>query len=86
LRSSATTLWGRITDFRDLELRRGGKASRERRWLAQDKGFAGELLAFAKGEVPDFCRGVSRRRLRRSWHGVDRYRDSREIDIGTVGL
>ena len=77
---------GRITDFRDLELRRGGKASRERRWLAQDKGFAGELLAFAKGEVPDFAGSVSTTLATfLAWESIDTG-TPREIDIGTVGL
>ena len=77
---------GRITDFRDLELRRDGKASRERRWLAQDKGFAGELLAFAKGEVPDFAGSVSTTLATfLAWESIDTG-TPREIDIGTVGL
>lgn len=77
---------GRITDFRDLELRRGGKASRERRWLAQDKGFAGELLAFVKGEVPDFAGSVATTLATfQAWESIDTG-TPREIDLRQVGL
>ena len=77
---------GRITDFRDLELRRGGKASRERRWFAQDKGFAGELQAFVKGEVPDFAGSVATTLATfLAWESIDTG-DPRKIDTGMVGL
>ena len=77
---------GRITDFRDLELRRDGKVSRERRWLAQDKGFAEELLAFVKGEEPDFAGSVATTLATfLAWDSIDTGMP-REIDIGTVGL
>ncbi len=50
---------GRITDFRELEIRRDGTATRERRWLSQDKGFLEELTAFVRGDQPDFIDSVS---------------------------
>jgi predicted dehydrogenase len=77
---------GRITDFRDLELRRGGKVSRERRWLAQEKGFAEELLAFVKGEEADFAGSVATTLATfQAWESIDTGRPQ-EIDIGTIGL
>ncbi|HOB18709.1 MAG TPA: bi-domain-containing oxidoreductase [Candidatus Methanoculleus thermohydrogenotrophicum] len=77
---------GRITDFRDLELRRGGKASRERRRLAQDKGFAGELLAFVKGEEPDFIGSVATTLATfLAWESIDTG-TPRKIDLRQVRL
>ncbi len=77
---------GRITDFRDLELRRGGKVSRERRWLAQDKGFAGELQAFVKGEVPDFVGSVATTLATfLAWESIDTGVPGK-IDTDMVGL
>ncbi|MCT8338069.1 zinc-binding dehydrogenase [Methanoculleus sp. Afa-1] len=77
---------GRITDFRDLELRRDGKASRERRWLTQEKGFAEELLAFVKGEEPDFVASVATTIATfAAWESIDTGA-AQEIDIGRVGL
>ncbi|HOI58223.1 MAG: bi-domain-containing oxidoreductase [Methanoculleus sp.] len=77
---------GRITDFRDLELRRDGKVSRERRWLAQEKGFAEELLAFVKGEEPDFVGNVATTLATfAAWESIDTG-TPREIDLGKVGL
>lgn len=77
---------GRITDFRDLELRRDGKASRERRWLTQEKGFAEELLAFVKGEEPDFVASVATTLATfAAWESIDTGA-AQEIDIGRVGL
>ncbi len=77
---------GRITDFRDLELRRDGKASRERRWLTQEKGFAEELLAFVKGEEPDFAASVATTIATfAAWESIDTG-TAQEIDIGRVGL
>lgn len=77
---------GRITDFRDLELRRDGKASRERRWLTQEKGFAEELLAFVKGEEPDFAGSVATTIATfAAWESIDTG-TAQEIDIGRVGL
>ncbi|MFA5613709.1 MAG: oxidoreductase, partial [Methanoculleus sp.] len=76
----------RITDFRDLELRRDGKASRERRWLAQDKGFAGELLAFVKGDLPDFAGSVATTLATfRAWESIEAG-VVREIDLREVGV
>lgn len=77
---------GRITDFRDLELRRDGKVARERRWLAQEKGFIEELRAFVKGEEADFAGSVATTLATfRAWESIDTGR-SQKIDIGTVGL
>ncbi|NLA38899.1 MAG: oxidoreductase, partial [Methanomicrobiales archaeon] len=77
---------GRITDFRDLELRRGGRALRERRWLGQDKGFAGELRAFVKGDVPDFAGSVAATLATfLAWESIEAG-EVREIDIGEVGV
>jgi predicted dehydrogenase len=77
---------GRITDFRDLELRRDGKASRERRWLAQEKGFAEELLSFVKGEEPDFAASVATTLATfAAWESIDTGA-AQEIDLGRVGL
>ena len=77
---------GRITDFRELELRRDGKASRERRWLSGDKGFAGELLAFVKGEEPDFAGSVATTLATfAAWESIDAG-TPREIDLRQVGL
>jgi predicted dehydrogenase len=77
---------GRITDFRDLELRRDGKASRERRWLTQEKGFAEELLAFVKGEEPDFVGNVATTLATfAAWESIETGAP-REIDLGRVGL
>lgn len=77
---------GRITDFRDLELRRGGRASRERRWLAQDKGFAGELDAFVRGEVPDFSGSVATTLATFfAWESIDTG-IPQKIDLRAVGL
>ncbi|WP_292731309.1 bi-domain-containing oxidoreductase [Methanoculleus sp.] len=77
---------GRITDFRDLELRRDGKASRERRWLTQEKGFAEELLAFVKGEKPDFVGNVATTLATfAAWASIETGAP-REIDLGQVGL
>ncbi|MDK2916222.1 MAG: hypothetical protein PWR25_779 [Euryarchaeota archaeon] len=77
---------GRITDFRDLELRREGKASREKRWLTQEKGFAEELLAFVKGEVPDFAGSVATTLATfAAWESIDTGA-AQEIDLGRVGL
>ncbi|KDE56614.1 bi-domain-containing oxidoreductase [Methanoculleus sp. MH98A] len=77
---------GRITDFRDLELRREGKASREKRWLAQEKGFAEELLAFVKGEEPDFAGNVATTLATfAAWESIDTGA-AQEIDPGRVGL
>ena len=76
----------RITDFRDLELRRDGKVSRERRWLAQDKGFAGELLAFVKGDLPDFAGSVATTLATfRAWESIEAG-VVREIDLREVGV
>ncbi|WOX56109.1 MULTISPECIES: bi-domain-containing oxidoreductase [unclassified Methanoculleus] len=77
---------GRITDFRDLELRRDGKASRERRWLAQEKGFAEELLAFVRGEEPDFVGSVATTLATfLAWESIDSGKPQ-EIDLGPVGI
>ncbi|NLA99452.1 MAG: Gfo/Idh/MocA family oxidoreductase [Methanomicrobiales archaeon] len=77
---------GRITDFRDLELRRDGKASRERRWLTQEKGFAEELLAFVKGDEPDFAGSVATTIATfAAWESIDTG-TAQEIDLGRVGL
>lgn len=77
---------GRITDFRDLELRREGKVSREKRWLTQEKGFAEELLAFVKGEEPDFAGSVATTLATfAAWESIDTGA-VQEIDIGRVGL
>lgn len=77
---------GRITDFRDLELRRDGKASRERRWLTQEKGFFEELLAFVKGEEPDFPASVATTLATfAAWDSIDTG-TPRTIDLGRVGL
>ncbi|WP_332448455.1 bi-domain-containing oxidoreductase [Methanoculleus sp.] len=77
---------GRITDFRDLELRRDGKVSRERRWLAQEKGFAEELQAFVKGEEPDLVGNVATTLATfAAWESIDTG-VPREIDLGRVGL
>ena len=77
---------GRITDFRDLELRRDGKVARERRWFAQEKGFIEELRAFVKGEEADFAGSVATTLATfRAWESIDTGR-SQKIDIGTVGL
>ncbi|HNQ34055.1 MAG TPA: oxidoreductase, partial [Methanoculleus sp.] len=73
-------------DFRDLELRRDGKVARERRWLAQEKGFIEELRAFVKGEEADFAGSVATTLATfRAWESIDTGR-SQKIDIGTVGL
>ncbi len=79
---------GRITDFRDLELRREGKASREKRWLTQEKGgFAEELLAFVKGEEPDFAGSVATTLATfAAWESIDTGGATQEIDLGRVGL
>jgi len=50
---------GRITDFRELELWREGRAEREKRWLSQDKGFSEELAAFISGNIPDLSGPVA---------------------------
>ncbi|WP_292518323.1 bi-domain-containing oxidoreductase [Methanoculleus sp.] len=77
---------GRITDFRDLELRRDGKASKERRWLTQEKGFAEELQAFVKGEEPDFAGSVATTLATfAAWESIDTG-EPRTIDLGRVGL
>jgi predicted dehydrogenase len=77
---------GRITDFRDLELRRDGKASREKRWLSQEKGFAEELRAFVKGEVPDLAGSVATTLATfLAWESIDTGMP-KEIDPGQVGL
>jgi predicted dehydrogenase len=77
---------GRITDFRDLELRRDGKTSREKRWLAQEKGFAEELRAFVKGEVPDLAGSVATTLATfLAWESIDTGMP-KEIDPGRVGL
>ncbi|WP_067077064.1 bi-domain-containing oxidoreductase [Methanoculleus horonobensis] len=77
---------GRITDFRDLELRREGKASREKRWLTQEKGFAEELQAFVKGEEPDFAGSVATTLATfAAWESIDTGA-AQEIDLGRVGL
>ncbi|KUG21111.1 putative zinc-binding dehydrogenase [hydrocarbon metagenome] len=49
---------GRITDFRELELWRGGRSEKARRWLSRDKGFHEELSAFIAGDLPDFAGSV----------------------------
>jgi predicted dehydrogenase len=77
---------GRITDFRDLELRRGGKASRERRWFAQEKGFAGELMAFVRGEEPDVAGSVATTLATfLAWESIDTGAP-RVVDLRQVGL
>ncbi len=77
---------GRITDFRDLELRRDGKVSRERRWLTQEKGFTEELMAFVKGEDASFEESVvATLATFQAWESIDAGRPQ-EIDIDTVGL
>ena len=77
---------GRITDFRDIELRRDGKVSRERRWLAREKGFAEELLAFVKGEEANFEASVATTLATfRAWESIDTGRPQ-EIDTGQIGL
>ena len=77
---------GRITDFRDLELRRDGKVSRERRWLAQEKGFAEELQAFVKGKEPDFVGNVATTLATfAAWESIDTG-TPRAIDLSQVGL
>ncbi|RXE55603.1 oxidoreductase [Methanoculleus taiwanensis] len=77
---------GRITDFRELRLMKGGKTEKERRWLSQDKGFLEELLAFARGEEPDFAGSVATTLATiRAWESIDSGRPL-SIDTGSVGL
>jgi predicted dehydrogenase/threonine dehydrogenase-like Zn-dependent dehydrogenase len=77
---------GRITDFRELELRREGKTVRERRWLSQDKGFLEELLTFVRGEETDFAGNVATTLATfRAWESIDTG-TPRQIDLRSVGL
>ena len=77
---------GRITDFRDLELRRDGKASRERRRFTREKGFAEELMVFVKGKEPDFAGSVATTLATfAAWESIDTG-TAQEIDLGQVGL
>jgi predicted dehydrogenase len=77
---------GRITDFKELELKREGKAVREKRWLSQDKGFLEELLAFVRGEETDFGGYVSTTLATfRAWESIDTGTPI-AVDLSSVGL